>query len=127
MTTILLVEDDPLEAHRIMPLLEREFGEVRRAVDAAEALCAIEHADFAGKLKLVISGHQMQGIGGPAFVAELHERMPSLPILVLGTPGESANDYLGERVAFLPRPLVPGQVVSLASKLLAGDKRGKVA
>jgi len=110
-----------------MPLLEQEFGEVRRAMDAAEALCAIEHADFAGKLRLVISGHQMQGIGGPAFVAELHERIPSVPILVLGTPGESANDYSGEHIAFLPRPLVPGQVVSLANKLLTGYQQGKVA
>jgi CheY-like chemotaxis protein len=123
MTTILLVEDDPLEARRIIPLLEREFGQVHRAVDAAEALSAIEHADFAGKLKLVVSGHQMQGIGGPAFVAELHERMPSVPVLVLGTTGESADDYSGDRVAFLPRLSAAGQVISLANKLLAGDRR----
>jgi CheY-like chemotaxis protein len=121
MKTILLVEDDPLEARRIIPLLEKEFGEVRRAVDAAEALSAIEHADFAGKLKLVISGHQMQGISGPAFVAELHERIPLVPVLVLGTPGESANDYSGERIAFAAGPLVPRQVVSLANQLLAAD------
>jgi DNA-binding NtrC family response regulator len=123
MTTILFVENDPLEARLMLPLLEREFGEVRRATDAAEALSAIEQADFAGKLRLVISGHQTQGIGGPAFVAELHERMPSLPILVLGTPGESPNDYSGDRVAFLPRPLLPRQVVLLANKLLAGERQ----
>jgi DNA-binding NtrC family response regulator len=127
MTTILLVEDDPLEARRIMPLLEQEFGEVRRAIDAAEALSAIEYPDFAGKVRLVISGHQLKGIGRPAFVAELHERMPYLPVLVLGTPGESASDYSSEHVAFLPGPVLPGQILSLARRLLTGQQEAIVA
>jgi DNA-binding NtrC family response regulator len=121
MTTILLVEDDPLEAHRILPLLNREFSVVRRATDAAEALCLVEQADFADGLDLVISGHQTKGIGGPAFVAELCARKPDLPVLVLGRAGESPSDYIGEHVSFLPRPFVPQQMVSLASKMLARD------
>jgi len=120
MTTILLVEDDPLAAQYILSLLGSKFGEVRRATDAAEALCAIEHADFAEKLGLVISGHQTKGIGGPAFVAELRERIPRLPVLVLGAAGESSADYLGDNVAFLPLPRAAKQVVVLAGQLLAG-------
>jgi DNA-binding NtrC family response regulator len=119
MTTILLVEDDPLEALRILPLLYREFNVVRRATDAAEALCLVEQRDFADGLGLVISGHQTQGIGGPAFVAELCARKPNLPVLVLGRAGESASDYAGEHVSFLPRPFGPQQMVSLASKMVA--------
>jgi DNA-binding NtrC family response regulator len=122
MTKILLVEDDPLEARLVLPLLEREFGEVRRAADAAEALCAIEDADFADKLRLVISGQSRDGIGKPEFVAELHERMPAVPVLVLGAPTESAKDYVGENVTFLPRPLVPRQVVIAATELLSREK-----
>jgi DNA-binding NtrC family response regulator len=118
MTTILLVEDDPLEAHRILPLLTRAFSVVRRATDAAEALCLVEQADFADGLGLIISGHQTKGIGGPAFVAELCARRPDLPVLVLGRPDESASDYTGEHVSFLPRPFVPQQMVSLANKML---------
>jgi DNA-binding NtrC family response regulator len=122
MTKILLVEDDPLEARLILPLLEREFGKVERATDAAEALCAIERADFAEQLKLVITGQNMNGIGKPEFVAELHDRLPELQVLVLGTPGESAKDYLGENVEFLSRPLAPRQVVTAAGKMLSRDK-----
>jgi DNA-binding NtrC family response regulator len=122
MTTILLVEDDPLEARLILPLLEREFGEVRRATDAADALGAIEHPDFAGRLQLVISGQSMNGIKKPEFIAELHDRMPALQVLVLGMAGESPDDYLGENVTFLPRPLVPRQVVIAASQLLEREK-----
>jgi CheY-like chemotaxis protein len=122
MTAILLVEDDPLEARLILPLLEREFGEVRRATDAAEALGAIEHPDFAARLGLVISGQSMNGMKKPEFIAELHDRMPALPVLVLGMSGESPDDYLGANVMFLPRPLVPRQVITAASRLLAPEK-----
>jgi CheY-like chemotaxis protein len=118
MTTILLVEDDPLEARMIMPLLEREFDDVRRA-DAAEALGVIEHADFANEIVLVVSGQLLKGIRKPEFVAELHERMPELPVLVLGTADDSPSDYTGENVVFLPRALAAREMVSLAHKLLA--------
>jgi hypothetical protein len=49
--------------------------------------------------------------------------MPSLPVLVLGASNESPCDYAGERITFLSRPLLPGQVVSLASKLLANERQ----
>jgi DNA-binding NtrC family response regulator len=122
MTTILLVEDDPLEAHMILPLLEQEFGDVRRAADAAEALGVIEHAGLTNEIGLVVSGQLMKSIRKPEFVAELHERVPQLPVLVLGMADESASDYAGENVAFLPRALAPRQIVALARKLLAGHK-----
>jgi len=76
MTTILLVDDDPLQAFLTMSLLRRQSAEVRRVTDAAEALCLIEQPDFSSKLGLVISGHHSAGIGGPAFVAELRARLP---------------------------------------------------
>jgi CheY-like chemotaxis protein len=121
MTTILLVEDDPLEAHMIMPLLEREFDDVRRA-DAAEALGVIEHADFANEIVLVVSGQLLKGIRKPEFVAELRERVPELPVLVLGAADDSPSDYMGENVAFLPRTLATRNMVSLAHKLLERHK-----
>lgn len=120
-TTILLVEDDPLAAQSILSLLSGGFGEVKRAAGAAEALCAIEQSEIAAKLGLVISGHHTTGIGGPAFVAELHERMPELPVLVLGGDEESAADYAGEHVEFLPRRHASQQIVPLARKMLARE------
>jgi DNA-binding NtrC family response regulator len=119
MITILFVEDDPLEARMIMPLLEKGFGDVRRATDAADALCAIEGGEFADHIGLVVSGRFLKGMRKPEFVAELHERMPKLPVLVLGTADDSPGDYMGENVAFLPRPLAPRQMVSLVSRLVA--------
>jgi len=122
MTTILLVDDDPLEAHLLMSLLSRQCSEVRRATDAADALCAVEQQEFASKLSLVISGPQTKGIGGPAFVAELRERVPNVAVLVIGMVGESQSDYAGSFVTFLPFPAIPQQVASVAGKLLARSR-----
>jgi len=61
MTSILLVDDDPLQASLILSVLEQRFGDVRRVTDAAEALCLIEQREFADNLRLVISGHHRPG------------------------------------------------------------------
>jgi DNA-binding NtrC family response regulator len=119
MATILLVDDDPLQAFLRKSILERRFSDVRRVGDAAEALCLVEQPQFAMNLGLVISGHHMPGIGGPAFVAELHIRMPLLPVLVLGDAAEAADDYAGEGVRFLARPFAAQEMLETVDQMLA--------
>jgi DNA-binding NtrC family response regulator len=119
---ILIVDDDPLRAHLAISLLGKQFGELDRANDASEALCLIEQPAFAAKLRLVITGHNTKGIGGPAFVAELTERMPALSVVVLGESGESPSEYTGEHVAFLPQPLIAQQLVLYTRRMLALQK-----
>lgn len=126
MATILIVDDDPLQASLLMSFLGRHFGNVCRVNDAAEALCLIEQPDFATKLSLIITGHHMTGIGGPAFVAELHSRMPDLPVLVLNAGGAVTSDYKGEQVVFLPRPVGGDEMLAVTSQILA-DRKSVVA
>jgi DNA-binding NtrC family response regulator len=126
MTTILIVDDDPLQASLMMSLLGRRFGDVCRVTDAAEALCLVEQPDFAEKLGLVISGHHTPGLGGPAFVAELRSRMPGLPVLVLGPAGTAPADYKDERVVFLPRPVGSDKMLAVTGQMLA-ERRNAVA
>lgn len=126
MATILIVDDDPLQASLLMSLLGRQFGNVCRVNDASEALCLIEQPEFASKLSLVITGHRMTGIGGPAFVAELHARKPDLPVLVLSANGTGPSDYNGERVIFLPRPVARDRMLAVTSQILA-DRKPAVA
>jgi len=126
MTTILIVDDDPLQASLLMSLLGRQFGDVRRVNDAAEALCLIEQPEFATDLSLVITGHHMTGIGGPAFVAELRTRKPDLPVLVLSGNGAAPSDYKDEQVIFLPRPFRGDKMLAVTSQILA-DRKPAVA
>jgi DNA-binding NtrC family response regulator len=121
MPTILLVDNDPLQASSRKSILEQKFSDVQRVGDAAEALCLVEQPQFAGCLGLVISGLNVPGFSGPAFVAELHERMPKLPVLVLGGGGEAAGDYGGGWVRFLSRPCAGEELLAAAGELLAQD------
>ncbi|MGA2849107.1 MAG: response regulator [Terracidiphilus sp.] len=123
MPTILLVDNDPLQAFLRMSLLERRFQDVQRVGDAAEALCLVEQPFFARNLGLVISGLQMPGIGGPEFVAELHARLPQVPILVLGSTSEAAADYASGWVHFLARPFAIDEMLNLAGQLLSNQAR----
>jgi DNA-binding NtrC family response regulator len=103
-------------------ILEKRFSDVLRVADAAEALCLVEEPQFARSLGLVVTAHHLAGIGGPAFVAELRTRMPSLPVLVLGDSGEGKGNYSGERVRFLPRPILAEEMLTLASRMLAQNE-----
>jgi CheY-like chemotaxis protein len=122
MTTILLVDDDPLQASLMLSLLGQRFGDVRRVTDAAEALCLIEQREFVGNLRLVISGHHKPGIGGRAFVNELRTRMPDLPVLVLGSAGESPADYAETHAVFLAKPFASERMLTLTRQMLADHK-----
>ncbi|MGD0346295.1 MAG: hypothetical protein ABSA85_06030 [Terracidiphilus sp.] len=123
MTTILLVDDDPMQASLTMSLLGRRFGEVRRVADAADALCLIEQPEFARKLSLVISAHPTLGVSGPAFVNELRTRIPDLPVLVLGTAGETSAEYVKEHVVFMANPFAPELMLSLTGQMLAARRQ----
>lgn len=118
MATILLVDDEALQASMRKAALEHRFHDVQRVTDAAEALCLVEQPRFAESLGLVITGHHAAGFGGPEFVAELRDRMPALKVLVLGSDGESASDYATSSVCFLPRQASTDELVALAGHLL---------
>jgi DNA-binding NtrC family response regulator len=123
MSTILLVDHDPLQAFACKSILERQFHDVQRVGDAAEAFCLVEQPQFAGHLGLVISDLNMSGIGSPAFVAELHERLPKVPILILGdsVPGDGtqAPGNGSEWLRFLSRPFASEEILTAAGELLA--------
>ena len=95
---------------------------MRRVADAADALCLIEQPEFARKLSLVISAHPTLGVSGPAFVNELRTRIPDLPVLVLGTAGETSAEYVKEHVVFMTKPFVPQLMLTLTSQMLADRK-----
>ncbi len=123
MPTILLVDDDPLQAYLCKSMLDRGFSDVRRVADAADALCLVEQPQFAGGLGLVISRNRLPGIGGPAFVAELHSRMPQLPVLVLGDRGDWPTDSQDDHVRFLPLLAVSNDILDAAREMLSAKAR----
>jgi DNA-binding NtrC family response regulator len=119
-TTILLVEDDPLRAWVRKSALEKKFLDVQRVADPAEAFCMVEQPQFAGKLGLVIADLHMSGsLAAPAFAAEMHSRLPGVPVLVLGDAREAPADYAAEGVRFLSQPIASDEILSAASQMIA--------
>ncbi len=117
MTTVLLVDDDPLQAYVRRSVLERHFSNVERASDAAEAFILVEEPLFAERLGLVVVGLNRPGMASHAFVAELIERLPSLPVLVLGRNGEDADLFSGQNVRFLPRTVSSDQMLKVSRQM----------
>ncbi len=117
MTTVLLVDDDPLQAHVRRSILQRHFRDVERAADAAEAIILVEEPLFAERLGLVVVGLNRTGMANDAFVAELIDRLPSLPVLVLGRSGEDAALFSGQNVRFLPRTVHSDQMLKVSRQM----------
>ncbi len=115
--TVLLVDDDPLQAHVHRTILERQFSDVERACDAADAFILVEEGRLADKLGLVLVALNRPGLGGPAFVSELTQRLPSVPILVLGR-GESPSLYSGENVRVLARAVSSNEILAVSREMI---------
>jgi DNA-binding response OmpR family regulator len=120
---ILIVDDDPLQASIRKSILERRFTDVIRVADAAEAFCLVEQPQLARSLSLVVTGHHLAGIGGPAFVTELQTRLPGLPVLVLGGLSGEFKRYEGADVNFLPQPFGAEEMLAAAIRLVPLYKR----
>jgi DNA-binding NtrC family response regulator len=118
MTTVLLVDDDPLQAHVRKSILKRHFNDVERAADVAEAFILVEEPRFVQRLGLVVVGLNRPGLGSPAFVAELTSRLPSVPVLVLGRNREEAALYAGENVRFLPGSVPSEQMLAVSRQMM---------
>ncbi len=118
MTMVLLVDDDPLQAHVRRSILQRHFRAVERAADVAEAFIMVEEPHFAEKLGLVVVGINRPGMGSPAFVAELTSRLPAVPVLVLGCNREDAALYPGENVRFLLRTVPTDQMLAVSRQMM---------
>ena len=123
MEAILLVDDNPLRAAVRQSLLESGGPSVVRALDAGEALCMVESADFAQGLALVITGHVMTGISGPEFVAEFRSRMPEVPVLVLNGGPELEKEYQGIVGVYFSQTKSPDELRALVNRLVNVGQR----
>lgn len=118
-STILLVEDDPFQANATESVLERHFAGIVRAGDAAQALIKIDNPRILSTLALIVVSLNLPGLSGPAFVNEITARVPSVPVLVIGRPGETAPDYAGQNVRFLPHDASSQDVLDRTRAMLA--------
>jgi CheY-like chemotaxis protein len=115
---ILVVDDNPIQALTRKAILNRAGLEVRTAYSADAAFDALE-TDENRAINLVITDHIMPGESGHHFVERLWERRAGLSVMVLSGLAEAEADYEGLDVTFRSKPILPSDLVALATKLSA--------
>jgi len=117
---ILLVDDNGIQAATRKAILSRLGRTVVVAGDGAEALQILDSAlQDRQPIGLVITDHLMPAMNGPEFVAELRDRFPRLPVLVLSGLAEAEDEYGDLDVTFRMKPLPPDELLRLVRALLA--------
>ncbi len=113
---ILVVDDNPVQALTRKAILARAGLEVVTVYSAAAAFAALD-GDRAGAITLVITDHIMPGESGSCFVKRLWERRTGLPVMVLSGLAEAEEDYAGLDITFRAKPILPSELIDLASRL----------
>jgi DNA-binding NtrC family response regulator len=107
METVLLIDDNAVQAVTRQTILRRAGYFVIAALSPARALDQLKSGDLAAEVKLVITDHLMPGMSGAAFVRELRKIRPELPVLVISGMEDAQAEYEGLEVMFRVKPLAP--------------------
>jgi len=116
--TILLIDDNAVQAATRQTILKRAGYFVIAALDPTRALEQLRHHDFSEEISLVITDHLMPGMNGSAFVAELRKTHPNLPILVISGLEEAEAEYSDLNVLFRLKPLLPDNLLASVHTLV---------
>lgn len=115
MATILIVDDNPIQAVTRRMILERSHIPATIASTGRQAL---DRLDAGESFSMVISDHFMPEMSGPELVKNLRERFQDLPILVLSGMAEAEAEYEDMNVLFRTKPLPPDELVSTVKAVL---------
>lgn len=114
---LLLVEDEAIPRYAFAKLLRFHGHEVMEAKDGLEALTLLDKYAF----DLIITDLVMPRLDGFALIAQLRERSPSLPIILLsGYTAEYAAAAIEGATEFLPKPIDAPVLIATVQRLLDG-------
>jgi CheY-like chemotaxis protein len=123
-STILLVDDNAVQAATRQTILKRAGYSVQAALNPIRALELFERHEFVMEVGVVITDHIMPGMNGAEFVRELRKIRPSMPVIVISGLEEAEGEYEGLDVRFLLKPLPPDQLLSNLRDLLRVEQQG---
>jgi DNA-binding response OmpR family regulator len=120
-STILLLDDDPVQAATRKAILVSAGNDVLVLKDPQEALTTL--SEMGSQIGFVITDHFMPGMNGPQFVSELRKKDVTIPVLVLsGMPGVE-QDYKGLNVLYRLKPFAPTDLIELTRSILGPRQR----
>lgn len=125
--TVLLVDDNPVQATTRQAILTYAGNQVSIATSASHALHLLDDPEFAGNVDLVITDHLMPKMNGPQFVATLRQRFPTLPVLVLSGLPDADMEYAGMTILYRSKPIAPDELIRLTQSLWGKNSLGRTA
>jgi DNA-binding NtrC family response regulator len=123
--TILLIDDNAIQAATRQTILKRAGYFVIAALSSQRALEQLRAGDFADEVKLVVTDHIMPGLNGSAFVHALRETHPKLPVLVISGLMEAEAEYANLNVIFRLKPLPPDSLLATVYSMLRRPEEGE--
>jgi CheY-like chemotaxis protein len=125
--TILLIDDNAVQAATRQTILRRAGYFVIAALNPARALEQFQNGDFPTEIGLVITDHLMPQMNGATFVQALRKTHPTLPVLVLSGLEEAEEEYVGMHVTFRLKPVLPETLLASVHRLLLPDRIGSAS
>ena len=117
-TTILLIDDNAVQAATRQTILKRAGYFVIAVLNPVRALEQFQSKDFPAEIRLVITDHLMPGMTGAEFVRELRKDHKQIPVLVISGLEEAEEQYQGLDVLFRMKPLLPEILLSSVASLV---------
>jgi DNA-binding NtrC family response regulator len=122
--TILLIDDNAVQAATRQTILKRAGYFVIAALNPARALEQIQRDEFPTEIGLVITDHLMPEMCGADFVKALRRTHPALPVMVISGLEEAEDDYAGMNVNFRLKPVLPENLLASVHHLLQTEQTG---
>lgn len=117
--TILLIDDNAVQAATRQTILKRAGYFVIAALNPTRALEQIRTHDFPCAIDLILTDHIMPGMNGSEFITKLREFEPKIPVLVISGMGEAEDEYQGLNVHFRLKPLLPDNLLASVHNLVS--------
>jgi DNA-binding NtrC family response regulator len=117
-TTILLIDDNAIQAATRQTILKRAGYFVIAVLSPQRALEQFRASEFSEEIELVITDHIMPGMNGSDFVKALRKIHPHLPVLVISGLEEAESEYSGLNIVFRLKPLLPDHLLASVHSML---------
>ena len=121
-TVVLMVDDEPAQLQLFAFALRREGYWVVEARNGVEAL---EAAERAGRVDLLVSDVVMPGMRGPEVAAKLRKRFPNVQVLFVS--GFLLNEGLGPNARVMQKPFVRKDLLKHVFDMVGPPKQTDVA
>ncbi|RZM00657.1 MAG: sigma-54-dependent Fis family transcriptional regulator, partial [Sphingomonas sp.] len=125
---VLLIDDEPAQRRLVATLAARGGWRVVFATDAEMAIATLGTQDGM-QLDAILLDHSAPEGDATVLIAELRERRPALPILMLAADGSVAHAVAAMRAGatdILVKPLAPDRVLAALEAAVAGTAAGEL-